>query len=229
MSRWWSGRLSYRKRAVDGSTVERGREDFRLSRDPSGGFTMRCVARTDDSGFVRDVVHTVDGAGRPVDTLLRLRVGERWIGTGYLHCEGEALRVTADSREDGHVVQEVAVPRQFHVVTHAVMLDGWVAWAYDEVSAGEQELVIYNTSTRWDGTDGPNGRIEALRVWSLGERELEVPAGRYDARGYGIASDVIDSPPAEVWVTGPGHVLLRYDWPGLGLVYELETLHTSDS
>ena len=219
------GRLSYRRRSTG---EERGREDFALSRNRDGSRTLRCFARTDDSRFVRDAVSTIDPEGRPIDCFVRLQLASRWIGSGYLRTVDNRLRVTVDAADTGPVDQEENVPARFHIVTHAVMLDGWSFWSYDHRHGGEQSLVVYNTSTRWDGTDGPAGKLESLEAVLQGEEEVEVPAGRFQARRYRLWSETIGSPPATLWVHGDDHLLVRYDWPGLDLEYVLSTLRDGD-
>ncbi|MEM7483473.1 MAG: hypothetical protein AAF481_20125 [Acidobacteriota bacterium] len=215
------GRLVYRKLSTG---VERGREDWTLTCNRDGSRTLRCLAMTDDSRFVRDVTYTVGTDSRPVDVFVRLQVGERRIGSGYFATDGDRLRVVTDGEANGRSQQVVAIPPRFHIMTHAVMLDGWTFWAYDSDAGGEQVLTVYNTSTRWDGTDGPLGRVEPLRVQLLGEEEIEVPAGRFAARHFRVASDVLDVPPSDIWVTGKDNLLVRYVWQEFDLEYVLQSL-----
>lgn len=215
------GRLLYRRRG-DGRV--RGREDFVLTHDRDGGLTLRTVARTDDSRFVRDAVVTVDAERRPRDVFLRLQVASSWIGSGWLRCVGERLRVRA-ALSDGEEADEVLnVPDRVHVMTHAVMHDGWTFWAWDPAGAARQTLTVYNTSTRWDGTDGPLGRLETVSAEAIGEEEVEVPAGVFSARRFRLASATLGSPPADLWVTGDDNLLVRFDWPDFDLEYVLDSL-----
>jgi len=225
------GRLSYRRteagtEARTETAEERGREDWALTRNRDGSRTLRCLAMTDDSEFVRDASYTLDPQGRVREVFVRLMVEQRWVGSGYFRVEGDRLEVVVDMSETGGRSQEsLRIPKRFHVMTHAVMLDGWTFWPYDEDAGGEQELTVYNTSTRWNGTDGPLGRLETIRVTALGSREIQVPAGRFPCRGFRVTSDVIpNSPPSEIWVTGEDDLLVRYDWGGLGLEYVLSEL-----
>jgi hypothetical protein len=215
------GRLSYRKKSTG---VERGREDWWLTRNRDGSRTLRCLAMTDDSKFVRDAQATVDAEGRTEDAFVRLQVGDRWVGGGYLRLEGNQLRVTTDAASTGRTEQLLEVPSPFHVTTHAVMLDGWIAWGYDLAKGGEQTLTMYNASTRWDGTDGPLGRLETIRVEFLGEEEVTVPAGTFQTRHFRFDADGIDVPTSHLWVTGDDNLLIRYDWSGFDLEYVLVSL-----
>lgn len=219
--RYRRGRLLYRKLSTG---AERGREDFALTRNRDGSRTLRCLAMTDDSKFVRDVTYTLGSDRRPVDVFVRLQLADRWVGTGYFRTVGRRLHLTTDGDGTGYTKQRVRVPERFHIMTHAVMLDGWTFWCYDDAAGGEQTLTVYNTSTRWNGTDGPLGRLEPVRVELLGEEDVEVPAGSFRARRFRVASDVLDVPASDLWVTGEDSVLVRYLWQDYDLEYVLEAL-----
>ena len=213
------GRLLYRRR--DGGDV-RGREDWALTLNRDGSRTMRCLAITDDSAFVRDVTYTIDHARQPVDAFVRVQVLGRVIGAGYFRTDGDTLRLTADSPAAGRVEQVVPSAGPLHIITHAVMLDGWTFWHYDTNGPADQSLTCYNTSTRWNGTDGPVGRIEQLQVSLIGAEPVTVPAGTFECKHYVLSSDIVKSPPSHLYVTGDHNILVRYDWEGLGLEYVLE-------
>lgn len=218
------GRLSYRRKSTG---QERGREDWGLTRNRDGTTTMRCLAMTDDSRFVRDVVFTRNKEGRPIDAFIRLQVDARLIGTGYFRVDGGRLQVTADSLETGHTDQSLKVMSEpFSIVTHAVMLDGWTIFNYDRARGGEQSRAVYNTSTRWNGTDGPLGRMETCRVNLLGDEEVTVPAGTFKATHFTIDSDTLEVPTAHLWVAGEDRILLRYDWGELDHEYVLTSWKT---
>ena len=118
------GRLSYRKKSTGG---ERGREDWSLTRNCDGTVTMRCLAMTDDSNQVRDVIYTRRKDGRPMDAFIRLQAADRLIGSGYFRVQGGAMDVIADGSETGHSVQKITIPVDFFsIATHAMMLDGWI-------------------------------------------------------------------------------------------------------
>ncbi len=213
------GRLSYRKKSTGG---ERGREDWRLTRNRDGTVTMRCLAITDDTKLVRDVIYTRRKDGLPVDAFIRLQVADQLIGSGYFRVQNGAMDVIADGNETGHSVQTVNVPDDFFsIATHAVMLDSWIYYNYDRAKGGEQLRTFYNTSTRLDGADGPLGRVETCRVKLVGEEEVEIPAGKFKATHIQVDSDNLEVPASNFWVAGEDRILLRCDWRELDLEYVL--------
>lgn len=221
------GRLVYRRKSTG---EERGREDWQLTANRDGSLTMRCLAMTDDSRFVRDVTCTL-GAGRdPVDAFVRLQVGTSHVGTGYFRGEGRRLIAVCDASATGHTVQTIEMPGHFHILTHAVMLDGWSFWHYDFERNGAQDLIVYNTSPMWDGTSGPLGRVDRLIATCVGLEEVAVPAGKFPARHFRLDSEATVSmsggrvPTSDLWITGRDNILVRYDWEGMDLEYVLASM-----
>ena len=222
----YQGRLSYRRKSTG---VERGREDFSLTRNRDGSLTMRAVASTDDSAFLRDVVFTLGADRRPQDVFIRLQIGDRLQGIGYFRTVGRTLAITTDAADTGHTVQTVEVPERFHITTHAVMLDGWPFWALDPQGPKEQKIPMYNTSTKWNGTDGPLGRLETLHTVYVGDEDVTVPAGTFRCRHYRFESpDLPNIPVSDVYVHGDLNLLVRYDWGGFDLEYVLVTLEREE-
>lgn len=218
------GRLSYLKKSTG---EERGREDWQLTRNRDGSVTMRCLAMTDKSQFVRDVIYTRGKEGHPIDAFIRLQIGNRLIGTGYFRVEADKLMAVTDSVETGHTMQTIPIPADFFsIVTHAVMLDGWAIFNYDRACDGEQHRTVYTASTRWNGSDGPLGRMRAVRLNLLGEEEITVPAGTFKAAHFTMDSEEPKVPPSHLWVAGEDKILLRCDWGEMDREYVLTSWQT---
>lgn len=217
-----TGRLLYLKKSTG---LIRGREDFSITENRDGTVTLAALAATDDSKFVRHVVYTKAVDGRPRDVFVRLQVNGDMVGAGYFRLEGESLHITTDTAMTGHTVQTVRVPKDFFaVVTHSVMLDGWITFNYDWETGGLQHRVFYNTSTLWNGTDGPLGRMESYRVTALDDKNVTCPAGTFPCRHVRMDPDFLKVPPSDIYVTGPHSILVKYDWNELDLEYVLESL-----
>ena len=217
-----TGRLLYKRKST---LAIRGREDFSITENRDGTVTLEALAITDDSKFVRHVVYTRASDGRPKDAFVRLQVDGTLIGTGYFRVEGDTLHLTTDSNTTGHTVQSVKVPHDFFsVVTHSVMLDGWIVLNYDWRVRGLQRRAFYNTSTLWNGTDGPLGRLETYRVTAMDDVEVTAPAGTFLCRHVRMDADFLKVPPSDIFVTGKHNVLVKYDWNEFDLEYVLESL-----
>ena len=222
--RYIHGRLSYRKKT--GSGIERGREDWWLTENRDGSRTMRTLAMTDDSKFVRDVIYTLGADERPLQVFVQLQVERQLIGSGYFRVAGDTMNIVTDGIDTGHTEQTVKVPRRFHVLTHAVMLDGWPSWAFDTVLGGTQTIAVYTTSPLWNGTSGPLGRMTEQRFTLIGTEQITVPAGTFQARHFSFGGDEDPQHASHVWVTGENNILVKYDWPPYGMEYLLESLIT---
>jgi len=130
--------------------------------------------------------------------------------------------VITDGIETGRSVQTVKVPADFFsITTHSVMIDGWTYFNYDRAKGGEQLRAFYNTSTRWNGTDGPLGRLETYLVKISGDEEITVPAGTFKATRLSLDSDLHKIPASKMWVAGEDKILLRCDWGESDLEYVL--------
>lgn len=217
------GRLSYRKKTADGG-FERGREDFWLTQNRDGSRTMRTLAMTDDSEFVRDVTYTLGVDERPLRVFEQLQVGDLLVGSGYFSVAGDTMTIMTDGYDTGHTVQQVKVPERFHVLTHAVMLDGWPFWAFVGNKPGHQTIDVYSTSPLWNGTTGPLGHMVKQRLTFVGNEEITVPAGTFQTGHFSFGGDEDPSKASHVWITGEHNILVKYDWPSYGMEYLLESL-----
>ena len=148
------------------------------------------------------------------------------VGSGYFRVSGDTMNIVTDSIDTGHTLQSVHVPPRFHVLTHAVMLDGWPAWALDAELGGDQTIAVYSTSQLWNGTDGPLGRMSKQQFTLLGSEQITVPAGTFQAQHIRFGANPDPKLGSHVWVTGPDNILVKYDWPSLGLEYVLVSLTT---
>lgn len=222
-----TGRLIYRRKSTD---MVRGREDFSITVNRDGTVTMEALAMTDDSKFVRHVIYTKGVDGRPRDCFVRLQVQDKLVGTGYFRVDGDTLHITTDAAMTGHTVQSVKIPTDFFsIVSHAVMLDGWIVLNYDWEKKGLQRRSFYNTSTLWNGTDGPLGRLETYRIVAQGEEEVKVPAGSFPCRHVRMDPDFLkDVASSDIFVTGPHDILVKYDWNDFDLEYVLESLREEE-
>jgi hypothetical protein len=217
--KYQQGRLVYRTKSTG---AERGHEDWSLTRNRDGSVTMRSLAMTADSKFVRDVIYTRSSVGRPSDVYIRLQVAERLIGYGLFHVQGDQMSVVTHGPETGCSEQTLTIPQDhFSIATHAVMLDGWLIYNYDRAKGGEQLRPFYNTSTRWNGTDGPLGRLESIRIRMIGDEEVTVPVGTFRASHFTMDYDVLKTPTAHLYVAGEDRILLKFDWPEYDLEYVL--------
>lgn len=217
------GRLSYRKKTDNGG-FERGREDWSLTTNRDGSRTMRTLAMTDDSKFVRDVIYTLGADERPLRVFEQLQVDNQLVGSGYFSVTDDTMTIVTDGFDTGHTIQKIKVPDRFHVLTHAVMLDGWPFWAFVGNQPGHQTIDVYSTSPLWNGTTGPLGHMVKQRLTFVGNEEITVPAGTFQTRHFSFGGDEGPEKASHVYITGEHNILVKYDWPPYGMEYLLESL-----
>ena len=216
------GRISYRKKGPEG--FERGREDWSLTHNRDGSRTLRTLSMTDDSKFVRDVTYTIDTDARPLRAFVQLQVDDQLVGSGYFQVTGDRMTIVTDGVDTGHTMQVIPVPKRFHVMTHALMADGWPALAFEGKEPGTQTFPSYSTSPSWDGTSGPLGYMTTQDLTLVGSEQVTVPAGKFQAQHYIIGDDADPLGASHIWVTGEHNILVKYDWPAFGMEYMLESL-----
>jgi hypothetical protein len=163
---------------------ETGREWFHRADWADGTRSFRAVCELDDIGLVRDVTQTTTSDYLPLDCYARLvlhgEVSMGWFRFGERELECEALiaglgrlsqRVEADAR-----------PRWFG--SHPLCSDAWIAAAYVHHPWTVDEVSGYVTSPMVTGHDGPFLNPRRNELQDLGREEIEVPAGRFDARHF---------------------------------------------
>jgi hypothetical protein len=213
------GRLSCRLKATG---VERGREDWQLTRNRDGTRTLRCLSLVDDSCVVRDVCYTLGADWRPAEVFVRLQVGSQPASSGHFRLSGTTLEARLEVPAFGEITQHLRVPLDtFALTPHSGMLYGWIYFNYDRAKGGEQSRTHYNMALDRDALDGPLGRLETYRVALLGDEEVTVPVGTFRAAHLRVDWDEFEMPPTDLWVAGEDRVLLRCDWNGLGHEYVL--------
>lgn len=185
---------------------------------------MRTLAMTDDSKFVRDVTYTLGEDGRPLRVFEQLQVDGLLVGSGYFSVTGDTLTIMTDGFDTGHTVQKIKVPERFHILTHAVMLDGWGYWGFVGDKPGDQIKDVYSTSPLWNGITGPLGHMVKSRMTYVGKEQVTVPAGTFEARHFIAGDDKDHSNISHIWVTGEHNILVKYDWPPREMEYLLESL-----
>ena len=219
---FYAGRIGY-----FGPDGENGREWFEMV-PHAGGMTVRAFCEMDELELTRDVTISLDSDSRPLDAFVRViqhgrTLGSAWflVGEREVVCEG----VTAAR---GRVSQREAItPPLRYLGLHPLVCDGLIAVSRGTDRDGEfvpVEIITNSTS--------PNGEEELVAIPSvidvayLGDEQIEVPAGRFDAHRYALRWQP-DWSPAELWVHGPQALFLRLNWDQIDSHYDLLELRRS--
>ncbi|WP_416908046.1 MAG: hypothetical protein ACMVO5_00060 [Polymorphobacter sp.] len=210
-----TGRIGY-----FGPDGETGREWFEMVRHADGR-TLRAFCEMDDLGLSRDVTMLLDGAHRPVDAFVRVIRGGEVLGSTLFLADGARLRCVgriggADVLEDAALSGPIG-----YLGLHPLVGDALIALARGVSRPGEfVDVPCFTNSQAPAGDEGLRAMPVTIGVAYLGEETVEVAAGRFAARAYGLRWKP-EWAAAKLWVHGPDALFLKLDWPEIGARYEL--------
>jgi hypothetical protein len=118
------------------------------------------------------------------------------------------------------VTQQLTVPEQVSFATHPLAGDGWHSWYVDRQRDDYQEAALVNFDASADVGTPAVARLQSQKWRFAGAEKLAVPAGTFDCDRYTTGT-------ANVWVTGPDRVLVRFEWPSLDREYVLSKYETT--
>lgn len=169
----------------------RGRETFSVSRSPDGTMTLQAHCRMFDTQVERWVVHTVDGALRPLRSYVSQRRAGEFLGEGRFVVEADAVIASTRVAGLGDLEQRVSVDGPLdYFVPHAVAADSWITPHHPSDEPGWREVLRgYTTSLLPDGSTGPLiERHGGLRLRLEGSGAIEVPAGTFEVDHFVVSA-----------------------------------------
>ena len=215
----YRGRVDY----IHDDIGERGREWFSVTVQPGGTRTLRSQCEMDDTRVLRDVTYTVDEQWRPIDSYVRITVKETFMGAAWFQFGANTVECEGYTANEGRISQRVTVdewPRSFG--PHPVVCDIWHLGAWDwSDAATEQSWRSIMSSSLPNGASGPMiGRGE-FRAQFLGDDEVSVPAGTFQAKHFVFPLRGSGKPPEHVWYHGDDLLLVKIRWDLLKTTYVL--------
>jgi hypothetical protein len=230
------GTIRYTSSKLGQEGRERGREFFTLTKQPDGTDVLHAHCEIDDPPNVtRDVVLALRHAdSSPLDCSVRLSVGNRFEGTGWMRfADGYAECETFNAR-DGRISQRIETPSPVRwLQTHPIVGDALLMRLYDlSQGTGKQFFDdLFLTSPDHRGATGPLFFRTGFALVYIGEEDLTVAAGSFRARHFQV-TDTAGNLPEEhplydVWCTADDdYLFLRAGAGGyMQTHYELMALH----
>lgn len=191
----------------------RGFEEFRFTHHGDGAVTMRahCCIEEPEPTVMRDVVYSLDSAGRPLDCLLRLTVGDRFLGAGMILFDHGAGVVHCDSHGPsvGRLRQEMAIgDRLDGFGTHPISGDALLTKCMD-VSAGphRRDIRVLVPSPDHRGAGVPMLAEVVIGLEYLADAEISCAAGDFSCHHFRFLDDGavkmggVEHPAYDLWVT----------------------------
>ncbi len=231
-----TGRIRYLSKKPELLDQERGREDFAFTHHADGAVTIRahCEIEEPRPTVMRDILYSIDSAGRPMDCHVRLSLDDSYMGSGWVwfdhaagvaHCESHGPTI-------GRLSQRLDVPEGLDGFgTHPIVGDGFLTRCMD-VSKGPhaRDLTVLLPSPDHRGATPPMLAQVNICLEYLGEAMREVPAGRFECRHFRFVDKCAmggnQHPPYDMWVTADDDHLFVCGGVGgyMQSWYELEAL-----
>jgi len=212
------GRVRYTsmKPGIEGH--ERGREWFAFTHHAEGHVTLRaqCEIEEPEPTVLRDIVYSLDAQGRPMDCLVRLTVGDKFMGSGLIRfwfeewrgkgfwaeCEsfGPSIGRLSQRIERGHALDGFG--------THPVVGDAYLTRMMDVAQGPHRRtLHVMVPSPDHRGATPPMLADVKIDLEYRGEERVTVQAGAFDCRRFAFIDDAPGGmggkthPEYEMWVT----------------------------
>lgn len=212
------GSIVYTSKKAQRLDEERGREYFTLTRQADAVLVMHAHCEIDDApNVIRDVVLAMDNNSAPYDCSVRLSVGDKFEGSGWMHFTEDRACCETWSAKAGRIKQELLTQgRVKWLQAHPIVGDGLLMKLYDlEQGPGKTFFPdIMLTSPDHRGATGPELFVTGFGLQYLGEEEVSVTAGNFAARHFQVVDTAgnlpEEHPPYDVWVTADeDYILLK--------------------
>lgn len=206
-----TGAIRYTSKKPDRLDQERGREDFALTHHADGAVTIRahCEIEEPSPTVMRDILYSIDAAGRPMDCHVRLSLDDEFLGTGWVwfdhdagiaHCESFGPTI-------GRLSQRMPIPEGLTGFgTHPIVGDGFLTRCID-LSRGphRRQITVLLPSPDHRGATPPMLARVDIHLEYVGEAEKTVAAGTFQCRHFRFVDEAAmggtQHPPYDMWVT----------------------------
>ena len=212
------GTIAYTSKKPESMDRERGREYFTLTRQADDVLVMHAHCEIDDEpNVIRDVVLAMNNQAAPYDCSVRLTVGDRFEGSGWMHFTEDKAVCETWSASQGRITQELTTEgRVKWLQAHPIVGDGLLMKLYDLGQGPGKTFFpdIMLTSPDHRGATGPELFVTGLGLKYLGDEDISVVAGSFRARHFQVVDTAgnlpQEHPPYDVWVTADDdYILLR--------------------
>lgn len=229
------GEILYTSKKPASMDRERGREYFSLTQQADGVDVLLAHCEIDDApNVVRDVCVSLQHASAaPVDCSVRLSVGDRFEGSGWMRFSEHSAECDSYNWRDGRISQRLALQRPARwLQAHPIAGDALLMRLYDlRQGPGKQmQSDLFLTSPDHRGASGPQLFPTGFGLVYVGAETITVEAGTFAARHFQVTDTAgnlpEEHPPYDVWCTADDdYILLRAGAGGyMQTHYELVSL-----
>jgi len=204
------GRIHYQSNKPDRLGQERGREFFTLTQQPDGVDVLHAHCEIDDAPSVtRDVVLALrhDDAS-PIDCSVRISVGDRYEGSGWMRFDQGYVECETHNQRDGRITQRIeTAARVKWLQAHPIVGDALLMKLYP-LSEGPGKVFFPNlmlTSPDHRGATGPLLFKTGFGIRYVGDEDITVLAGTFAAHHFQVVDTAgnlpEEHPPYDLWCT----------------------------
>lgn len=208
-----SGKILYTSKKPGQEGKERGREWFTFTHHTDGKKTLRARCEIDEPAptVLRDIVYSLDENDRPMDCLVRLTIGDKFMGAGLFIIGEDTVECESYGPSIGRLSQTVPIIGEFDGFgTHPIVGDAYITKKMDR-SRGphKRKFRTYLPSPDHRGATPPMISEVNIDLAYIGDETVTVPAGTFDCYHFQFTDDAggmisVDGhahPPYDVWVT----------------------------
>lgn len=210
-----NGRILYTSKKPELLDQQRGRESFTFTHhgDGSAIFRAHCEISEPEPTVIRDIIYALDPEGRPQDMHVHLTVGDRFMGSGWLHhtlgADGGVIECESFGPSIGRISQSVHYSGALDGFgTHPIAGDGYITRCMDVSKGPHRRMVrVFLPSPDHRGATPPLISEVKIGLEYLGDETVTVAAGTFDCRHFRFIDDDgpgmggTTHPHYDMWVT----------------------------
>lgn len=203
------GTIQYTSKQPERMDKERGREYFTLTQQADGTQVLQAHCEIDDTpNVIRDVVLAMNADSSPIDCSVRLTVGDRYEGSGWMRFGKQAVECETHNQRDGRISQKVEIDKPVKwLQAHPIVGDALLMRIYDLNNGPGKTFFsdLFLTSPDHRGATGPLLFKTGFGIRYVGEDVVTIKAGRFKARHFQLVDTAgnlpEEHPPYNLWCT----------------------------
>lgn len=210
-----SGRIRYTSKKPELLGQDRGFETFSFTHHSDGSTILRAHCEIEDPHptVMRDIIYTLDSAGRPQDLHVHLTVDDRYMGSGWLHHtpgqDGGLIECESFGPTIGRISQKMPYTGSIDGFgTHPVVGDGYTTRCMD-LSKGphRRQIRVFLPSPDHRGATPPLIDEVKIGMEYIGRETVTVTAGTFECNHFRYVDDEgpgmggVPHPHFDIWAT----------------------------
>jgi len=203
------GTILYTSRKPERLGERRGIEHFNFTHHSDGRTTLRAYVEIEEPepAVLRDIIYSLDGESCPADCHVRLTVGDRFMGSGWIRFSQDAIECESYGPTIGRISQRVPLERPIDGFgTHPVVADAYLLAVRQWTPGERRTLHLFVPSPDHRGATPPLLAEVNIDALFMGRETVEVRAGTFTARHFqyideGASGMLGQHTPYDLWIT----------------------------